>query len=48
MEFILTMEKLWYYKKTYGHKDKTMVLWKEYGTIPKTMELRFKKKKNHG
>ena len=27
-----TMEKLWYY-------GKTMVLWKNYGTMPKNMEL---------
>ena len=35
-------------KKKYGHKDNTMVLWKNEGTIPRTMDLRFKKEKNNG
>ena len=27
--------------------DKTIVLWENYGTIPRTMELRFTKEKKH-
>ena len=32
-------------KENYGTMNKTMVLWKNYGTIPRTMELRFTKRK---
>ena len=31
-----------------GTMEKTKVLWKNYGSIPKTMELWFNMKKNYG
>ena len=41
--------KLWFTMENYGTMEKTMVLWsKLYGTIPRTMELRFTKEKKHG
>ena len=49
LEYWFTMEKLWYYGKNYSTKEKTMILypklwnfdflWKNYGSMGKTMEL---------